>query len=253
MIEEGIMQRFANKSILLIGGYSGIGVAVARRLAAEGAAVVAVGRNESKLREAVALLPGSGHEAVVGDAAVWEQLQPVLEIGRRRGGFAGAVVCAGVNLVRPISVLDAKTLGASFDANVTTALLATRAFAKAAHKDGGGVVWISSAAATLGTAAFAPYAAAKGALISAARVAAVELASRRIRVNVVAAGVVNTEMSQGWISRLNEEQRAAMEHRHLLGVGQPQDVADPIVFLLSDDARWMTGSVLTADGGFSVH
>jgi NAD(P)-dependent dehydrogenase (short-subunit alcohol dehydrogenase family) len=247
------MQRFESKSILLVGGYSAIGITVAQRLAAEGASIVAVGRDETKLREAVASLPGPGHEAIVADAASWDQLQPVVEIGKRRGGFAGAVVCAGSHVLRPISVLDNKTLNASFDANVATALLATRAFAKVTAKEGGSMVWLSSTAALLGSAAFAPYAAAKGALISASRVAAVELASRRIRVNVVVAGAVKSDMSQKWIALLNDQQRETMERRYLLGTGQTQDVADPIVFLLSDDARWMTGSVLTVDGGFSIH
>jgi len=246
------MNRFDGKLVLLVGGYSGIGAAAAERLANEGASLVLVGRQEAKLQATLAKLSGSGHEIVVADAVYSEQLQPVVQIGRKRGGYSGAVVCAGSHTVRPLAVLTREGIAQAFEANVTTALLATGAFAKAAAKEGAGVVWLSSVAAMRGTATFSAYAAAKGALISAARVAAIELAPRHIRVNVIAAGVVETPMSAGWLALLNEEQKAALKHRHLLGIGQPEDVAGVIAFLLSDDARWMTGSVVTADGGLSA-
>jgi NAD(P)-dependent dehydrogenase (short-subunit alcohol dehydrogenase family) len=246
------MGRFDGKTILVAGGYSAIGRAAAERLASEGAAVVLTGRNEDKLRETLASLPGSGHEIVVADAASPDQLQAVVQLGRKLGGYAGAVVCAGLHVVRPLSVLEPRMVAQSFEANVTTVLMTTGAFAKAASKQGGGVAWLSSIAAMRGTATFAAYAAAKGALISAARSVAVELAPRRIRVNVIAAGVVRSPMSDGWIAKLNEEQRAALEHRHLLGIGHPEDLAGIIAFLLSDDSRWMTGSVIVADGGLSA-
>ena len=246
------MGRFDGKLVLLVGGYSGIGVAAARRLADEGASLVLLGRQEEKLRETLATLPGAGHEIVVADAAFSEQLQPVVQIGRKRGGYAGGVVCAGSHTVRPLSVLNRDGIAQAFEANVTTALLATAALAKSAAKDGGSIVWFSSVAALRGTATFAAYAAAKGALISAARVAAIELAPRRIRVNVIAAGVVETPMSAGWLAMLNEEQKTALNQRHLLGIGKPEDLAGVIAFLLSDDARWMTGSVVTADGGLAA-
>jgi NAD(P)-dependent dehydrogenase (short-subunit alcohol dehydrogenase family) len=246
------MGRFDNKLVLLVGGYSGIGMAAAERLANEGAALVLVGRQEEKLRAALTKLSGAGHEIVVADATSAEQLQAVVQIGRKRGGYAGGIVCAGSHTVRPLAVLNREGIAKAFESNVTTALLATAAFAKATAKEGASMVWLSSVAAMRGTATFAAYAAAKGALISAARVAAIELASRHIRVNVIAAGVVETAMSENWLALLNEEQKAALNHRHLLGIGQPDDIAGVIAFLLSDDARWMTGSLVTADGGLSA-
>jgi NAD(P)-dependent dehydrogenase (short-subunit alcohol dehydrogenase family) len=244
--------RFHGKTFLIIGAYSGIGQAVMYRLADEGATLLATGRSEPKLRDALSTLPGSGHEGVVADAASWEQLQPVMQAARKLGGLAGGVVCAGLHEVRPLAVLDAAAIHRAIDANLITALLATRALAKVAAKEGASIVWLSSVAALQGTAAFAAYSAAKGALIAAARVAAIELASRHIRVNTVAAGVVRTDMSQRWIDLLTNQQKADLEKRHLLGLGQPQDVAGTIAFLLSDDSRWMTGSVLTVDGGLSA-
>lgn len=247
------MPELDGKHILVAGAYSAIGLATARRLAAEGARIVGLGRNPEKLEEAVGQLPGSGHRTLAADAASWDQLQPLVAISREVGGFHGGVMCAGRHEVRPLALLEADQLERSFHDNVTTALMTTRALAKASSREGSSIVWISSVAAMRGSPAFAAYAAAKGALISAARVVAAELAGRKIRINVVAAGVVRTAMSQGWLSLLNGQQQEAIERDHLLGIGQPEDVADVIVFLLSHSARWMTGSVVTVDGGLSAH
>jgi len=246
------MPRFNDKHFLIVGAYSGIGRVTMQRLAAEGAGIVAVGRNEEKLREAVRDLPGAGHECVVADASSWEQMQAAVSIGRKIGGFAGGVVCAGLHEIRPLAILDPAAIQRSLDANLTTALMSTRALAKVACKEGAGMVWLSSVAAMRGTAAFSAYAAAKGALISAARVLAIELAPRRIRVNTVAAGVVMTDMSRQWLNMLSGQQKEDLEKRHLFGVGQPEDIVGAIAFLLSDDSRWMTGSLLTVDGGLST-
>jgi NAD(P)-dependent dehydrogenase (short-subunit alcohol dehydrogenase family) len=97
------------------------------------------------------------------------------------------------------------------------------------------------------------YAAAKGALCAAARALATELAPRRIRVNVVAPGVVETPMSAAWLSRLTGDDAARVRSRHLLGFGAPADVAGSIAFLASDDARWITGACLAVDGGLTCH
>jgi len=250
---EGVLNGIHGRCFLIVGAYSAIGRATARKLAGEGGRIVGVGRKEDALRAVLDELPGEGHEAVVADAAVWEQLQPAIQFGKQAHGFAGGVVCAGLHEMRPLAVLDAQALARSFEANVTSAILSTRALAKVASKEGCSMVWLSSVAALRGTPAFGAYAAAKGALISAARVMAVELAARRIRVNVVAVGVVQSAMSQGWTSLLTEAQKDELAKKHLLGIGQPDDVADVIAFLLSDRARWMTGSTLTVDGGLSAH
>lgn len=247
------MPELDGKHILIAGAYSAIGQATARRLAAAGARIIGLGRDPERLEEAIASLPGEGHRTLAADAAAWDQLQPLAAIGREVGGFDGALVAAGKHEVRPLALLDADQLQQAFHDNVTTALMTTRAVARASSREGASIVWISSVAAMRGSPAFAAYAAAKGALVSAARVVAAELAGRKTRINVVAAGVVRTPMSQGWLARLSQEQQDAIEKDHLLGIGQPEDVADVIVFLLSPAARWMTGSVVTVDGGLSAH
>lgn len=246
------MTKLEGRLFLITGASSGIGLAAARRLAEEGAQIVAVARRADKLAAAVATLPGAGHQAVAADATRWDQLEPLIAVGRDRGGWAGAVAAAGLHMVKPLSLVDTDHLHQMFDANVTSALLATKVVMRAPRKEGASVVWMSSVAALRGTAGFPAYSAAKGALISAARVAAAELATKRIRVNTIAAGVVLTEMSEGWLGKLTPEQRSAVEATHLLGLGRPEDVASAIAYLVSDDARWVTGSTLVVDGGLSA-
>jgi NAD(P)-dependent dehydrogenase (short-subunit alcohol dehydrogenase family) len=246
------MTRFAGKAVLVTGVSSGIGLATAKALAQEGARIVGVARNKERLETALATLPGDGHRLLVANASVWAELEPALAIGKELGGYSGAICAAGSHDMRPISLLDGSHLIDSYDANVVTAVMATKLLAKGARRDGASAVWLSSVAAWRATIGFGAYSAAKGALISAARVAAAELASRKIRVNVIVAGVVETPMSESWLGKLTPEQREAVVKSHLLGLGTPEDVAKAALFLASDDARWITGSALSVDGGLSV-
>jgi NAD(P)-dependent dehydrogenase (short-subunit alcohol dehydrogenase family) len=125
--------------------------------------------------------------------------------------------------------------------------------AKLAPPEGSSIIYLASAAAMIGNIGEAVYAAGKGALLSACRSLAVELASKRIRINAVAPGVVETPMSDRWLSQLTPEQREVVRSRHLLGFGHAEDIAAAIAFLASDEARWITGTCLTIDGGLTCH
>jgi NAD(P)-dependent dehydrogenase (short-subunit alcohol dehydrogenase family) len=119
-------------------------------------------------------------------------------------------------------------------------------------KDSGSIVFMSSVAATHGQTGMSLYCASKGAIESLTRAAAVELAPRRIRVNAIRAGAFASPMHTRITQGMTEAAIDAYAAKHLFGFGRPEDVAHAVVFLLSDMAKWVTGSIFTIDGGYSA-
>jgi NAD(P)-dependent dehydrogenase (short-subunit alcohol dehydrogenase family) len=111
---------------------------------------------------------------------------------------------------------------------------------------------LSSVAGIVGQPGIAAYASSKAAVLGLTRCLALELAPEHIRVNCVAPAMVKTEMADQLFKSLSPEQVTEIEQAHPLGIGRPRDVAHAIAFLLSDDARWITGSVLVVDGGYTA-
>jgi NAD(P)-dependent dehydrogenase (short-subunit alcohol dehydrogenase family) len=245
------LQGLAGKRILVTGASSGIGRTCALRLAQEQASLILVGRNEQTLRSVVtAPVP----RICVCDLTDETRVQSLLaELKKELGSIDGCVLAAGIHNVRPLMMESPANLQKVWAVNVQACL----GFLGAALKSrlvarGGAVVLFSSVAARAGGPGLVSYASSKGAIEAATRSLALELASQRIRVNAVAPGVVRTPMSDGYMSKLSPEQVARLEAQHPLGFGQPDDVAGPVLFLLSEEARWITGAVLVVDGGFSV-
>lgn len=249
------MRRFEGKAAVVTGASSGIGLAVGSRLAAEGARVIAVARNAERLQSAVEswadsslhiplAFDASDERAVTDAFAALRRSKTVLDV---------AVLCAGRHAMRPLQALNSSCFDELLSANLKSALYCTKAFARSTGENGGSVVWLASAAAFIAGPGESIYAAAKGALVSACRGLACELAGRGIRVNVIAPGVVNTPMSAAWLNTLPDDDRSRIRQRHLLGFGEPEEVSGPIAFLASDDARWITGTCLTVDGGLTCH
>lgn len=248
------MQRFDGKTILVCGATSGIGLATARRLAKEGASIIALARNAERLKEVISELPGGGHEDLSCDAGDEAQVTAAGDTLKASGRVIhGAVLCAGRHSLRPLQLTKAVHIEELLAGNVLATLLCTKLSVRLAAREGASLVWVSSAAALIGNAGEFGYAAGKGALLAACRSLATELAPRHIRVNSVVPGVVETPMSEQWLSLLPADQKEAIRSRHLLGFGTPDDVASAITFLVSDDARWITGTSLTVDGGLTCH
>jgi len=139
-----------------------------------------------------------------------------------------------------------------FRTNVIGAINLTKHAVKSAHfsETGGSVVFISSVMGVAGENGKTLYSMTKGALIAAVRSMAVELAPRKVRVNTVSPGVVESPMSRSAVYSKDEESLNRIRSLHPLGLGKPEDVANACLFLLSDEARWITGTNLVVDGGY---
>ncbi|TNC10093.1 SDR family oxidoreductase [Methylobacterium terricola] len=239
------MARMQDKVALVVGGAKGIGLAVAERLAAEGASVVLTGRHADEV-EAAAGRIGRGARGLVADAALREDLQHVVATVRETHGRIDALVLnAGIS--EPATLRDGtpEHFDRHFAINVRGAVFGLQA-ALSAMGRGGSVVLMGSIADAMGVTPYGTYAATKAALRSYARTWTAELAPQGIRVNVVAPGPTDTAM----MASVPEEGRAALIAPIPLGrMARPEEVAAATLFLLSDEASFVAGAELCVDGG----
>ncbi len=239
------MNRMTNKVALVVGGAKGIGLAIATRLAAEGAKVFITGRARDQVESAVSVI---GHDAqgLVADASAREDLDHAIAAVRERCGALDALVLnAGISEPAALGDVTQDHFDRHFAVNVRGALHGLQATVDTL-RSGAAVVLVGSVASSLGIANYGTYAATKAALRSYARTWAAELAPRGIRINVVAPGPTDTEM----MARVPDEVRASIVAPILLGrMAKPEEVASAALFLLSDEASFITGVELFVDGG----
>jgi NAD(P)-dependent dehydrogenase (short-subunit alcohol dehydrogenase family) len=234
--------------VLVIGGAGGIGAAVARMIAAGGGSVYLAGRDAAKLAAIggelgmpCGTVEASDPDAVdaCADAAV-----------AALGGLDGIVNCAGSLILKPAHLTTTAEWQATLAANLSSAFGCVRAAGRLLKAEGGSVVLVSSAAARVGLANHEAIAAAKAGIIGLVLSAAATYAKAKIRFNAVAPGLVRTPLTKGLVaSELAEKASIGM---HPLGrLGEPEDVARAIHFLLDPAQGWITGQVLGVDGGLA--
>jgi NAD(P)-dependent dehydrogenase (short-subunit alcohol dehydrogenase family) len=232
-----------------------MGRSIAMELSRHDARVILLGRDEKRLAEATASLKGGGHLWLSLDLVNHESIAPAIQKLRSEAGpIYGLCHAAGVVETRPLSANRAEVLRAVLDVNVVGGLELARVVCRrdVLEPDGGSILFVSSVYGRVGMPSQISYSASKSALYGAVRSMAVELARRKIRVNSISPGLVWTEMTRKAMASLTPEQVKNIEGKHPLGAGAPEDVATAAVFLLSPVARWITGTDLAIDGGFSA-
>jgi NAD(P)-dependent dehydrogenase (short-subunit alcohol dehydrogenase family) len=239
---------------LITGGAQGIGLAIALRIVARGAAVVLVDRDAAGLTDARQRF-GTGAEVTT----VTADLTDAAAIDRAlasAGEVDGLVNCAGVYPVTPVLDLSIEEWDQVLGLNLRAPFLLSRGFARRliAAKRSGAIVNISSTASVLARPGIAHYGSSKAALNQFTRVLAVELAPHGIRVNAVLPGVIETETVKAALStpEAKAEMNTKLSRIPMGRLGSPEEVAQLATFLLSAEASYSTGGLFTADGGFSL-
>jgi 3-oxoacyl-[acyl-carrier protein] reductase len=246
------MSKLQGKVAVVTGASKGIGAGIAKALAAEGAAVVVNYASSKAGAEAVVetiAKAGGKAVAVQGDVSKAKEAEGVVAAAVKAFGRLDVLVNnAGVYDMKPLEAIDEEHYHRIFDTNVLGVLLATRAAAPHLG-EGSSVINISSVVTSLNPPGSAVYTATKGAVDSITGVLANELGPRRIRVNAINPGIVETEGTHaaGFIG--SDFEAGAVAQTPLGRTGQPGDIAGVAVFLASDDSRWLTGEKITASGG----
>ncbi|WP_418894069.1 SDR family NAD(P)-dependent oxidoreductase [Limibacterium fermenti] len=247
---------FSNHKVLIIGASSGIGKATAISLSQKGASLVLVSRNEENLKEVVAQCTGQGHDYIVIDVKNGKDLEEAISSNVRNTGipFSGFVYSAGQEGTIPLKFIKEDFLEDILKTNTVPAVLVSKVLIKKGNfsKEGGSFVFISSVMGRLGQPAKVAYCMSKGGLIAASKALALELASKKIRVNCISPGMVLTEMSSKILDSVGDENADKIRQMHPLGIGEVKDVVNGIEFLLSDNSKWITGIDLLIDGGYSA-
>ena len=254
------MRDFINlsgKKVAVIGASSGIGKQTAIALASSGAQVILVARREEQLQNTVAMLEGSGHGYYAADISKLDEIEGLFKsIRETYGPIDGLVYCAGVNTTLPLLQLKPNKLQDTFTVNFFAFVEAVRqASRRGRFNEGMRIVAVSSNAAIRGDKAHTAYSASKAAMNAAVRCMAKELADKGICINAVAPAVTNTEVYQQYVAvsgGISESEKALLE-RQYMGLIEPQDIADAIIYLLSPAARMITGITLPVDGGLSTN
>lgn len=241
-----VPEQKSTQSYLVLGATGGIGSELCRQLAAQGANLVIAGRNEDKLRALAEECRGFPYSL---DATRFDEVESCVEKALQlHTQLDGIACCIGSLLLKPAHSTSPAEWDNIIATNLTSAFAVLRAGARAMMLTGGSIVLVSSAAARVGLANHEAIAAAKAGVIGLVLSAAASYASRGIRVNCVAPGLVRTPMTVRLTD--NEVSLKASLAMHAMGrLGEPADVARAISWLLSPEQSWVTGQVIGIDGG----
>lgn len=241
------------KTILVTGASSGIGRQCAIDCSKIGAKVIAIGRNQDRLNAVMEEMEGE-NACYSYDLQTLEGIKELIaRVVAEHGKLDGFIHAAGIEVTNPVKLTNAEDYESLYKVNCLSAfeivknLCGIKTFNK-----GGSIVLISSISGVIARKGLSAYAASKGALISAARVMASEMAPREVRVNCVSPGTILTPMMEKALGAMSEEDMKKRIDGFPLGLGDTTDISNACIYLLSDASRWVTGQNLIVDGGYTI-
>lgn len=238
------------KKILVTGATGGIGSEIAVHLSKLGAQVVITARNENKLRDVMNRLYGSGHELYVCDLSNITGIEHMISESAAISPFHGLVHSAGGGTIMPLRSLNASILHQHMQVNFYAFIELVKQITKKKNMyEGGSIVAISSFAAENGEPAQTAYSAAKAAVDASVRTLSFELASKKIRINSIRPGMIQSDLTENFENDMGKEKFDTLVQKQILGLGKPKDVATLAAFLLGDESSFMTGRSVYLDGG----
>lgn len=242
-----------NKKFLITGAASGLGRSISILLSQLGAELILVDVNEDGLDDTIKLCKTNSKKLVL-DLTNTENIRPKIEeIILEFGKIDGLVHSAGISYLSPLKFVDKETTTNVFLLNTYAAIELSKIFTdRNMSTKEGSIVFISSIYGCVGSVANVGYAMSKSALHGITKSLAIELAPKKIRVNCVAPGFIETEMFKSMINNFGPDYYQNVTNLHPLGLGKAEDVAGIIAFLLSNMSKWITGSIINVDGGYTA-
>lgn len=242
---------FTDKKIIIAGATSGIGKAVALMLSKQGARVCLIGRNEEKLQTVLSKMVGSGHKYYVKDFRETLGYEDIFNDMVKDGvKIDGLVYCAGIAKILPLKLIGTKHMEESMSVNLYSFIEMIKLLSKKKYHDRASIIGVSSISVQYPKKCQGVYVATKSAMNAMVQSLAIELTEENIRINAVMPASTNTQMLQEATEVLTKKQISAELNKQILGLAEPEDVADVILFLLSDASRMITGRYIYADAGY---
>ena len=246
---------FESKWVVVTGATSGIGRQIAVELGNWGAKLLLVGRNETALQDVAADIATPEAQTFKLDLHDMAGIEPALRsFAKQKGRIYGLCNAAGIVETRPLTACNTDHLQKMLNINLIAGIEMARVISRrdVMEDSGGAILFVSSIYGSIGVPGQIGYCASKGAVISAVRAMAVELARRNIRVNSISPGFVTTQMTENATAILTENQVASIKQKHPLRTGTPEDVARAAAFLLAPQNSWFTGADIIIDGGYTA-
>ena len=242
--------RLDNKTILVTGASSGIGAQTAITISQAGGTVILSARNEERLQKIFDQLKGSGHRIIPADLTDENQIETLVNSVPNLNGL---VLSSGMVRPFPVKFIGEKQVDEMFNLNYKApVVLTSKLFKTKKINPSASLVFMSSISSHFAHKGGALYSGSKAAVNSYSKTIAIEYGTKKIRSNVISAAMVKTPIFDEAEKAVSKEMMDKHGTNYPLGFGEPEDIANAIVFLLSDAAKWITGTELVMDGGLTA-